>query len=143
MEGLGIAANIIAVVDLTANACGLFYKYAKSANNCSKSVEKLEQELLTVQKTLCGLRDISGRLDAACQGGLPPVISQLSTALKDCEYTLGALIREMGGRRRNKFREKLHWQLKWPIKEPEIMNFISRLGRYQQTFQQALQADIA
>lgn len=143
MEGLGIAANVIAVIDLSAKACGVLYRYAKSVKDCSKSVEKLEQELLTVQKTLNGLRDIADRLDAACQAEPPPLISQLSTALKDCETTLGALIGELEGRRRNKIREKLHWQLKWPIKEPEVVDFVSRLARYQQTFQEALQVDIA
>ncbi|KAF8248636.1 hypothetical protein K440DRAFT_642057 [Wilcoxina mikolae CBS 423.85] len=144
MEGLGIAANVIAVVDLTAKTCTVCYHYAKSAKECPKTVALLQQELTAVKSSLDGLQDISHRLDEACKAARepPPLISQLSTTLNECSETLSKLTQELEGSRRNKLREKLRWQLKWPIKESEINDFIARLGRYQQTFQQALSADI-
>lgn len=144
MEGLGIAANVIAVVDLAAKACGAVYKYAKSAKGCPKTVAQLQKELESVQKSLDGLYSIADKLEAAVPSGeQSPRISQLSGALRECQTTLGALIEDLEGHFRNKFREKLGRQLKWPMKEPEVIEFIERLHRYQQIFLQALQADLA
>jgi hypothetical protein len=144
MEGLGIAANIIAVVDLAAKACTVIYQYAKSAKNCPKTVAQLQQELTVVKDSLDGLQRIARRLDDACMaaGEPPPIISQLSTALNECSAALTKLTYELEGSSRNKIRETVGWRLRWPIKESEITEFVSKLGRYQQTFQLALQADI-
>jgi hypothetical protein len=144
MEGLGIAANVIAVVDLAAKACTVVYQYAKSAKNCPKTVAQLQQELTEVKGSLDGLQKIARRLDDACTaaGEPPSVISELSTALKECSTILSELTHELEGSYRNRFREKVGWRLRWPIRESEIAEFVLRLGRYQQTFQLALQADI-
>ncbi|KAF8249154.1 hypothetical protein K440DRAFT_660414 [Wilcoxina mikolae CBS 423.85] len=145
LGALGIAANVIAVVDLAAKVGGVVYQYAKSAKDCPKTITKLHQELSAVQETVDGLRKIADRLDASAkEGGEPqPLLSKLSTALEECEGTLNSLMKELKGHFSNKLREKVGRRLKWPIKEAEVIEFIDRLGRYQQIFQQALQVDIA
>jgi len=147
MEGLGIAANVIAVVDLAAKTCAAVYKYAKSAKGCPKTVSQLHRDLTAVQKTLDGLRTIADRLDAAAQTpGIrrtPPLLVSLASELNECETTLGKLLEELEGNFRNKLRSKIGRQLKWPLKEPDVMDCITRLGRYHQSFQSALQVDIA
>jgi len=52
------------------------------------------------------------------------------------------LTKELDGHLSNKLREKVGRGLKWPMKEVEVMEIITRLGRYQQKFQQALQTDV-
>ncbi|KAF8539493.1 hypothetical protein BDD12DRAFT_924175 [Trichophaea hybrida] len=149
MEGLGIAANVIAVVDLAAKACGAIYSYVKSAKGCTKTVLQLQTDLTAVQTTLDGLQKIADRLDTAARPlglgvhGTPSVLSELSTELNECKTTLGKLLEDLEGHFRNKLRSKIGRQLKWPLKEPDVMEYISRLGKYQQTFQSALQIDIA
>jgi siroheme synthase len=142
---LGIAANVIAVVDLAAKACGVVYNFAKSAKDCPKTITQLQQELSAVQTTAEGLREIARRLeDSAKAGGEPvPLISQLSTALKECEGTLKDLVKELEGHFSNKLREKFGRRLKWPIREPEVIDLIAQLARYQKIFHEALQVDIA
>jgi uncharacterized membrane-anchored protein YhcB (DUF1043 family) len=144
MEGLGIAANAIAVVDLAAKACGVVYQYAKSAKGCPKTVAQLQKELESVKISLDGLRGIADKFEAAVPSGeQPPVISQLSRELEECQTTLRALIKDLEGHFSNKLREKLGKRFKWPMREPEVMEFIQRLQRYQQNFEKALQADLA
>ncbi|KAF8544144.1 hypothetical protein BDD12DRAFT_906719 [Trichophaea hybrida] len=130
MEGLGIAANIIAVVHLAAKACTVFYQYAKSAKNCPETVAQLQRELTAVKNSLDGLQKLDRRLDDACKeaGEPPPLISQLSTALKECSATLSELTQELEGSLRNKIREKVRWRLRWPIKESEIADFTSSVS---------------
>ncbi|KAF8246567.1 hypothetical protein K440DRAFT_662004 [Wilcoxina mikolae CBS 423.85] len=144
MEGLGIAANVIAVVDLAAKACGVVYEYAKSAKGYPKAVIQLQKELESVKISLDGLRGIADKLEGAIPSGEQlPVISQLSGTLGECQTTLEALTKDLEGHFSNKLREKLGRQLKWPMKEPQVMEFVQRLQRYQQNFQPALQADLA
>jgi hypothetical protein len=145
MEALGIAANVIAVVDLAAKAGGAVYKYAKSAKDCPKTVEQLKRQLSAISEALEGLKRVADRLDAASQaaGGPSPSISKLPTALKECQSTLSTIIKELEGSFRNTIWTKLGWRLRWPIKEPRIKEFIALLDSYQLAFQTALQTDIA
>jgi hypothetical protein len=77
MEGLGIAANVIAVVDL-----------AKAAKDCPERVEQLQQQLWAIREALQGLRRIADRLEAAnkATGEPSPSIANLPVALKVSEY---------------------------------------------------------
>jgi len=142
MEALGIAVNVIAVVDLVAKVCEAIYKYANTAKNCPQMLELLQREVSAAQKSLNGLRAIADELDAAANAS-EPVVSQLSTELNDCRFTLEMLMKELDGHLSNKLREKVGRRLKWPMEEVEVMDIIPHLGRYQQTFQQALQTDMA
>jgi hypothetical protein len=88
MEGLGIAANVIAVVDLAAEAGGAVYKCAKAAKDGPERVEQLQQQLWAIREALQGLRRIADRLEAAnkAAGEPSPSIANLPVALKVSEY---------------------------------------------------------
>jgi hypothetical protein len=77
MDGLGIAANVIAVVDLVAEA-----------KDCPERVEQLQQQLWAIREALKGLRRIADRLEAAnkAAGEPSPSIANLPVALKVSEY---------------------------------------------------------
>jgi hypothetical protein len=149
MEVIGAAANIIAVVGLAAKACGVVYKYVDSARGCTATTSQLHKELEAVHKSLERLADVAKRLDAAVQDAAPGkdpsilVTSQLSDTLSECTNTIEDLLKELKGHFSNKFRKSLRKKLKWPLKKPRVMEFINRLSRQQQIFQQALRSDLA
>jgi hypothetical protein len=96
MEGLGIAANVFAVVGLAAQVCGTVYNYIKSAKGCTETTSQLHKELLAVQTSLEGLRLISARLDDAAKSGKDLLItSQLSGALSDCSKTIKDILDDL------------------------------------------------
>jgi hypothetical protein len=101
--------------------------------------------LEAVQIYLDGLKDFGNQLDQAAQASRAPgksTTSKLSLILAQCHTEIKSLQDELGGHFRNKIRGHLGRRLKWPMKEPKITEFVQKLGRYQQLFQQALELDI-
>jgi deoxyhypusine synthase len=147
MEGLGIAANVIAVVDLVVKTGGVIGDYIKSAKGCTETTKQLYDELKAVESSLERLNDISKSLDEAAQkrnlnSNQSSTISQLSESLRECPETINVLPTELGDHFGNKVRGKFRRKLRWPIKEPKVVALIQKIGRYRQIFQQALQSDL-
>ena len=90
MEALGIAANVIAVVDLAAKAGTLVFRYCESAKNYPANMSKLHQELSDIQKSVSALHKVAKKLDdhSRSAGKQSPATSALATALKNCRDTL-------------------------------------------------------
>lgn len=145
MEGLSVAANVLAVLNLAAKTAELVYKYSKAAKNYPKAVEELRKELSAIQTTFKALENVAKKLDIMKQKESHdnPAIVDLVATLHGCRETLEEVRDELGGSLRNKFFEKIHVRLHWPIKEAKITAVISNLRSYQQIFQTALQIDTA
>ncbi|CCX30135.1 hypothetical protein FPQ18DRAFT_315371 [Pyronema domesticum] len=102
----------------------------------------------TAQGTRSGqVNDIAKSLNEASQKRIInnnqlSTISQLSESLLECQETINVLLTELGDHFGNTVRGKFGRKLKWPIKEPKVVSFIQKIGRYQQIFQQALQSNL-
>jgi hypothetical protein len=150
MSGLGIigiAANVIAVVDLANKAGNAVYSYIKSAKDCPETASKLHKELAAIQVSLQRLVPIAKKLDIATKAGQPAqnlsTTSDLSANISECLSTISDISTQLQGYFSNRLRARFRRRLKWPIKEPKVREFIQDLSRYQQTFQLTLQLDIA
>lgn len=50
MEGLGVAANVIAVVDLSVKVASLCLQYAKDVKNAADDVTRLREEVTNLER---------------------------------------------------------------------------------------------
>jgi hypothetical protein len=147
MEALATAASIVSIVDLAAKVLGAVYKFSISARGCKTIIGSLLEELTAVGTTLDGLRRrlADHRLEYSIRATGDPIprISQLSMTLQDYEKTLGTILTKLESSFGNKVRSSMGMRLRWPLRETEVIVFISRLSRYRQTFELALQTDTA
>ncbi|KAI5465111.1 hypothetical protein BGZ63DRAFT_350139 [Mariannaea sp. PMI_226] len=49
MEGLGVAANAIAVIDVSIKVASLWIQYAKDVKNAAASIERLKKEVISLE----------------------------------------------------------------------------------------------
>lgn len=85
MEGLGIAANVIAVIELSAKVASLCLEYSRAVRRAKSDIQRLLHELSTLKVTLEGARQLlespnGGRLQTSqrLRDGLSGCSSQLT-----------------------------------------------------------------
>ncbi|RYP23466.1 hypothetical protein DL767_008823 [Monosporascus sp. MG133] len=142
MEGLGAAASVIAVIQLSAKVASLCAQYCSAVKNAKPDIERLQGELGYLKTTLEGARQLlespSGERLRTSQhlrdnlGGCSTRLIELETKL---EKTLNP-----GRPRRAMRRFRLH-TLKWPFESKDIDGIIETLERYRATLSAALQID--
>jgi hypothetical protein len=142
MEGVGAAANIIAVINLSAKVASLCFQYSSAVKNARSDVERLQGELERLETTLQGaqrlLESPNGKKLQTSQGlgnGLIDCFSQLSELQSRLEKKLnpGSARKAMS---RIGFRA-----LKWPFESKEIDRIIENLEQYRGTLSAGLAVD--
>jgi hypothetical protein len=142
MEGVGAAANIIAVINLSAKVASLCFQYSSAVKNARSDVERLQGELERLETTLQGaqrlLESPNGKKLQTSQGlrnGLIDCSSQLSELQSRLEKKLnpGSARKAMS---RIGFRA-----LKWPFESKEIDRIIENLEQYRGTLSAGLAVD--
>lgn len=142
MDGLGAAANVIAVIDLTAKVASLCFQYSKAVKNAKSDIERLKGELDRLQTTLEGAR----QLLESPNGARLQTSQRLSDGLRQCSSQLLGL--------EIKLEKKLHTgpgrkimrrlgvrALVWPFESKDVDGIIGILERYRDTLSAALAID--
>jgi hypothetical protein len=143
MDGLGLAASIIAVLDLSAKVASLCFQYSKAVRNAPSDIKRLCEELDRLNTTLEGAQQL-------LQG---PNGAQLQTSqrqrdgLNGCSFQLVQL--------QTKLEKKLKigatriqvmsgfgvYALKWPFESKNVDDIIMTLARYRDALSTALTID--
>ena len=138
MEGLSVAASVIAVIQLTGSVvklCGGYIKEVKDAR----------QDITNLQQVLGGLYEVLQKLWQLLDGPDGRKLSTseaLVTHIPDCHSLLENLEKDLSPRWRQKAWKKLHLQsLIWPLKHDNVERTIKELERYKALFFDALQID--
>lgn len=132
-EVFGISASIIAVLQLTGKVTSFGYGYIGGVKRASKDIGGLVDELGLLTKALITLKDY---LEANPQS---PALYKLDRPIRGCIRKL-----EMLGTILEPPREGFKGivdSLKWPFKDNEIAQYISRIERHKCLFILALAAD--
>jgi phage host-nuclease inhibitor protein Gam len=87
MEGLGVAANVIAVIDLSAKVASLCFQYLTAVKDAKKDIERLQAEVGQVGDIL---REVQ-RLLHGPDGARLSASQTLCNSLKDCSLQLKEL----------------------------------------------------
>jgi hypothetical protein len=138
MDGLGVAANVIAVVELSAKIASLCVQYSLAVKHAKADIERLGEEVNSVTELLRGVQRLLQRPDN-------PQLStsqKLCDALKDCFSQLTRLDTKLDPGKTRKTMSRLGIRaLKWPFESKGVEKVINDLERCKQTISLALQVD--
>jgi hypothetical protein len=138
MEGLGLAANVAAVIELSANIASLCFQYLTAVKDAKKDIERLRAEVNQVGDIL---REIQ-RLLHGPDGARLSASQKLCNSLKDCFLQLKELETRLTPRTASKAMSRLGVRaLSWPFKANNIEKIVTSLERCKQTFVVALEVD--
>ncbi|KAJ4161659.1 uncharacterized protein LMH87_007685 [Akanthomyces muscarius] len=138
MDGLSVAASIIAVVDVSVKIITLCSQYSRAVVNAKADIARLATLLKGLRTTL----DHAKALIEAPQGASLSTSHDLQEQLAGCQSTLQELNEklELGVARASKRRFWVR-ALKWPFGHGEIEALMSLLERYHGRIMDGLQVD--
>ncbi|KAK6334975.1 hypothetical protein TWF718_010416 [Orbilia javanica] len=151
MDGLSVAANVIAVVQVAAELGKICYQYLREVKNAPKDIERVKEQVDATTKLLFHTQKL---LEGPYRKKLS-ASRDLESSLSDCRDSLSYLAQKLevefskatggkGGRRRDKifrrFGVSAH-DFKWPFTKSEAEEIINRLMLAQELINGALQVD--
>ena len=139
MEGLGVAASAIAVIELSAKIALLCMQYSVAVKHAKADIERLRKEVDSVTNLL---RDAETLIKTA--NNQLPTSTKLQPAFSDCLVQLSAVSDKLEPGKRQKIMSTIGVRaLKWPFQSKEIRTVIDNLERFKDTVSLALQVDQA
>ncbi|KAM3470458.1 hypothetical protein MY5147_006401 [Beauveria neobassiana] len=124
MDGLSVAASVIAVVDVSVKVITLCSQYSKAVANASADISRLETLLKGLKTTL----DHAEALIKAPQGASLSTSQNLQEQLTACHSTLQKLHDKLDGGIARQTKHRLWTRaLKWPFSRDEIDSMVSTL----------------
>jgi hypothetical protein len=135
LEGLGIAANVFAVVDMSAKVIGWCAQYAQDVSHAKEDKKRLSEEVTRLNLASVNVRELlrgphGSRLKASQALFLATVHGQ--SQLRHIETRLA------GQRGQNTTSFKA---LKWPFQSKDLQLILQDLQRYTKAIYSALEAD--
>lgn len=138
MAELGLLANVIAVVDLSAKIASICVQYSRDVKHAKANIERFKREVDSVTNLL---QDVTALLQGAGKTSLP-TSTKLKDALGECEMQLQQLDTILDpGKGRKVMRKFGIRALKWPLETKEVEKTIIIFDRCKGTISLALQVD--
>ncbi|CAG9939393.1 unnamed protein product [Clonostachys rosea f. rosea IK726] len=137
MEMLGVAANVIAVVDLSAKISSLCVQYGREVKNAAADIERLRKEIASLQGVTKAVHDLLNGPD-----GKKLDKSQLETYLNECVLLLKNLELKLTPRTARKLIGKMGFTtLKWPFQSKEVDDLVRQFSKFVQAIAHTLQVE--
>lgn len=135
-----MAANVIAVIDLTAKATSACAAYLKAVKDAKTDIERLQSELRNLDVILHG----AARLVKGHDGSKFQTMGQLKGALSDASSQLQQLIVKLEDKQGKTRKAMSHFgfrALKWPFESAEVASIIQDMERNRNNISAALVID--
>lgn len=132
MEGLGIAANLMGIIDTSSKIIGVCVQYAQDVKHAKEDKARLTKEVSRLSLTLRNAKDLL----ASPRGAHLRNSSSLMQAVSDSED----LLRHLGKLLISEKGAHLE-RLKWPFQSKELNNIVQSLQRCSAAVDAALQVD--
>jgi hypothetical protein len=137
-EALGLAANVIAVIDLSAKVASWRSEYYANVKNARDDIESLQREAQGLKATL-------ERVQSLCDGPNGPKLQEsqsLREGVKDCKKQLARLEEKLEPRTGNKLMSRYEIRaLRWPLKSNEVDEIMKKLGNCKNNISFSLQVN--
>ncbi|RSM00386.1 hypothetical protein CEP52_009131 [Fusarium oligoseptatum] len=140
MEGLGAAASVIAVIDMSAKVAALCTDYFNAVKNARSDIGRLQSELASLNVVLTGAE----RLVKGSGGNNLETTQQLETALDGASSQLKQLTTKLEGKqgKAHKAMSRLGFRaFKWPFERSEVDGIIRGLEKSRDDISMALAID--
>ena len=138
-EALGLAASLIAVIDLSAKVASQCSKYYANVKNARDDIKRLQEEIERLKATL-------GQVQSLCDGlnGVKLQSSQnLRDGVKDCKKQLAQLETKLEPRRYKLMSRFGRRSLTWPFKSNEVEGIMKILRKCKDSISLSLQVSQA
>jgi len=149
VEALGLAASVIAVLQLTSSVISICYDYGSAAKGTNWELSDINKELEGLRNVLQQLEPLAkqSELAHAARDAKLQVIGLLREPLRGCFKIIKDLEDKLAtpswcdgfGPRRRAFIQAL----RWPMKEAETKKVLENISRFKDTLGLALAADQA
>ncbi|RYP62739.1 hypothetical protein DL771_009584 [Monosporascus sp. 5C6A] len=137
-EGLGVAASVIAVVDLSTKVISLCSQYYRDVKNARNDITRLEREISNLKHASKGVQQL---LDHH-KGAKLEASQKLRDALTDGSSQLEKLEQQLSSKSIRKAMSRVGIRaLKWPFESKDVEKIIQDLGRCTQIISLGLQVD--
>lgn len=137
-EAVGLAASVIAIVDLSAKVAKVCSDYSTAVGNASADITRLQSQLGNLGECLQGAR----RLLHGPNNQSLVTSQKLADSVDGCMSELDRVQNRLHpGKARKAMRRFGLRALKWPFDSKEVNGIISNLERYRQTIMWCLQID--
>ncbi|RYO90009.1 hypothetical protein DL763_005461 [Monosporascus cannonballus] len=138
MEGIGVAASIIAIIEFSAKIASLCVQYSSAVKDANNDIARLQKEVRSLNDVL---REVERLLDSPDSAKLS-ASQKLHDALNQCSSTFAKLKKRLDPGKTRKFLSYTGIRkLKWPFKSKEVEKDLENLERCKQTLCLALQVD--
>jgi hypothetical protein len=139
-EALGLAASVIAVIDLSTKVALWCSEYYANVKNARADIERLQGEAQRLKEAL-------EQVQVLCNGPNSTKLQAsqiLCGGVKDCRIQLARLHTKLEPRTRQKVMSSCGIRaLKWPLKSNEVDRIMEKLGRCRNNISFKLQVDPA
>jgi hypothetical protein len=99
MAEIGLAASVIAVIQISQSVITQAYNYSQAVKNAKKDIERIESEMKDIGNVLIKLQDLSRRAERSGQSldHWPTLVSirRKGGPLSECELSLNCLLTEL------------------------------------------------
>ncbi|KAH7122204.1 hypothetical protein B0J13DRAFT_612415 [Dactylonectria estremocensis] len=136
MEAVGVAANVIAVVDISIKVASLCVQYAKDVKNAAADIERLKNEVANLEGVAKAVQKLLNNSNSAKLNES----QELKNNLDDTRSRLETLHLRLTPRTSRKAMSKIGLRaLKWPFQSKEVDDLVETLRRYAETIDRTLQ----
>jgi DNA-binding transcriptional MerR regulator len=137
-EAVGLAASVIAIINLSAKVATLCLQYSTAVGNARTDITYLQNRLSDLGTSLSGVQHL---LDNENNKTLA-TSQKLVDSLAGCRSELAQLQSRLDpGKARKTMRRFGLRALKWPFNSKEVSGIASNLEHYRQTIMLCLQVD--
>jgi hypothetical protein len=136
MAGIGEAASVIAVIELSAKVASLCFKYSTKVAGAKEEITNLQNELDDFERVA---RNLKHQLDQP--GGLKlSTLPEIKRALGRTNGQLKEVDEKLDNKKSRNPLKRYGRALKWPFESKEVEKIIASLERNKSTINLALQA---
>lgn len=137
MDGLSGAANVIAVIDISAKIVSLCLQYSKAVKDAKDDIERVQRKISDITHILEQIKQLLDIQDKT-RLSTTRLFSSLAKCLKELENLQLKLEPEKGRKTMSRIGFRA---LKWPFTSKHVDRIVVNLEGYEQTFSLALQVD--
>jgi hypothetical protein len=138
MAGIGEAASVIAVIDLSAKVTSLCFQYSREVAGAKKEITSLQEELGALQDVLKQTNNLLDQPNGAKLSTLPGIKHALG-AIKDQLQEVDKILDIE--KSRNPLKRYGLRAMKWPFESKAVEKIVGRLEHYKSAITLALQVD--
>ena len=138
MDGLSVAANLVSIVQLSAQVFSLCQEYYIGVKQSRDEIQRLSNEVLAIHEILEQISDLLDGTDAAKFATLA-LLNKKNGPAQQCAAQLQQIKTQLDPH--EGMRKLGRRALKWPLKSDKVNKMVLALERYKSSFTLALTTD--